>query len=187
MSIPISPRGQTGRTRFFAISCGRPSSRAASTRWSCVPRSFWKSPRAREPMEQYRSPSGPSGQLPTRGEEHELALGLVHATEAAALTCAGFLGKGDPDRVSEAAGDALRPALQRSCPSGTVVLSPRHYAPPPHGAVIGSGDRKVDLGGHPVEGASQTARGHINAVSLLVAVEPGGFARLPAVSRVEQI
>ncbi len=137
-------------------------------------------------MEQYRSPSGPSGHVPTRGEERELALELVHATEAAALTCAGFLGKGDPDRVSEAAGNAMRRALERSGPSGTVVLSPRHYAHLPHGAVIGSGDRKVDLGVHPVEGASQTARGHINAVSLLVAVEPGGFPRLPAVSQVEK-
>src|SRR5260370_13297361 len=109
-------------------------------------------------MEQYRSPSGPSGQLPTRGEEHELALGLVHATEAAALTCAGFLGKGDPDRVSEAAGDAMRRALERSGPSGTLVLSPRHYAHLPPGAGIGTADRKVDLGVHPLHGASQTAR-----------------------------
>ena len=52
--------------------------------------------------------------------------------------------------------------------------------------VITGGDRKVDLGVYPVEGASQVARGHINAVSLLVAVEPGGFARLPAVSQVEK-
>jgi fructose-1,6-bisphosphatase II len=57
----------------------------------------------------------------------------------------------------------------------------------PHGTVIAGGERKVDLGLYPVEGASQVARGHINAVSLLVAVEPGGFARLPSVSQVERI
>ncbi len=37
-----------------------------------------------------------------------------------------------------------------------------------------------------MEGASQVARGHVNAVSLLVAVEPGGFAHLPAVSQMEK-
>src|SRR5439155_1404179 len=47
-------------------------------------------------------------------------------------------------------------------------------------------DRKVDLGVYPVEGASQVARGHVNAVSILVAVEPGGFAHLPAVSQMEK-
>jgi fructose-1,6-bisphosphatase II len=139
-----------------------------------------------EPRRVSRGPSGPTAHLPIDGEERELAFELLHATEAAALVSAGFLGKGDPDRVSEAAGEAMRRALEHSDLSGTVVLSPRHYTRLPHGAVIGAGDRKVDLGVHPVEGASQTARGHINAVSLLVAAEPGGFARLPAVSQVEK-
>jgi fructose-1,6-bisphosphatase II len=120
------------------------------------------------------------------GDERELSLELVHATEAAALVCAGLLGKGDPDGVSEKAGAAMRHALDRSGLTGTIVLSPRHQTALPHDAVIAGGDRKVDLGVYPIEGASQVARGHINAVSLLVAVEPGGFARLPAVAQVEK-
>ena len=137
-------------------------------------------------MEQHR-PSGPTGHLPTRGDEtSELALELVHATEATALACATQLGRGDPDGVSEAAGEAMRSALERSGLAGTVVLSPRHQTALPPGTLIGGGDRRVDLGVYPVEGASQVARGHINAVSLLVAVEPGGFGRLPAVSHVER-
>jgi fructose-1,6-bisphosphatase II len=135
-------------------------------------------------MEHHRSPSGPAGHLPTRVEE--TALELVHSTEAAALACASMLGKGDPEAVSDAAGQAMRRALERSGVSGTVVLSPRPQAHLPLGAVIGGGERKVDLGVYPVEGASQVARGHINAVSLLVAVEPGGFASLPAVAQVEK-
>ncbi|TMC54907.1 MAG: fructose-bisphosphatase class II family protein [Chloroflexi bacterium] len=134
-----------------------------------------------------RSPSGPAAHLPTGGEEHrELGFELVQATEAAAIVCASYLGKGDPDRVSEAAGDAMRHAFERSGLTGTVVLSPRHHTHMPHGMVIGGGDRKVDLGVYPVEGSTQVARGHINSVSLLVAVEPGGFARLPAVPQVEK-
>ena len=137
-------------------------------------------------MEQHRSPYGPSGHLPTRGEERELSLELVRATEAAALVSAGQLGKGDSSGVSEAAGEAMRSALEQSGLTGTVVLSPRHQTALPQGTVIAGGDRKVDLGVYPIEGASQVARGHINSVSLLVAVEPGGFGRLPAVALVER-
>ena len=131
-------------------------------------------------MEQHRTG------IPSFESRGELSFELVHATEAAALACAGFLGKGDADGVSNAAGEAMRRALDRSDISGTVVLSPRHNASVPPGAVIGAGDQKVDLGVYPVEGASQVARGHINAVSMLVAVEPGGFAQLPSVSQIEK-
>src|SRR2546428_7958170 len=131
-------------------------------------------------MEQQRSV------IPSFEARGEVSFELVHATEAAALACAGFLGKGDAEGVSDAAGEAMRRALARSDIAGTVVLSPRDNAAVPPGAVIGAGDRKVDLGVYPVEGASQVARGHINAVSLLVAVEPGGFAHLPAVSQMEK-
>ena len=117
----------------------------------------------------------------------ELSLELVHATEATALVCSAQLGKGDPNRLSEAAADTMRRALEESGLTGTVVLSPRHQTALPAGTAIGGGgDRKFDLGVYPIEGASQVARGHINAVSLLVAVEPGGFGRLPAVAQVER-
>src|SRR5438105_13763827 len=60
------------------------------------------------------------GQAQVRGdwEGRELALDLVHITESAALASAGFLGKGDADAVSEAAGEAMRHALERSSVSG---------------------------------------------------------------------
>src|SRR5260370_8406013 len=80
------------------------------------------------------------------GARRELALELVHATEAAALTCAAFLGKGDPEHVSQAAGDAMRAALEKSGLTGTVVLSPRHQTFLPAGTVIGAGDLPSALG-----------------------------------------
>jgi fructose-1,6-bisphosphatase II len=131
-------------------------------------------------MEQQRSG------IPSFQARGELSLELVWATEAAALASARLLGRGDPERVSEVAADAMRKALEASGLTGTAVLSPRHQTSIPQGTVIVGGERKVDLGLYPVEGASQVARGHINAVSLLVAVEPGGFARLPSVSQVER-
>lgn len=134
-------------------------------------------------MEQHRSGTPPFSF--TRGRA-ELSLELVHATEAAALACAGLLGKGEPERVSEAAVTAIKAAIEQSGLTGTVALSPRHQTNLPHGLVMGSGDRKVDLGIYALEGASQVARGHINSITTVVAVEPGGFPRLPAVSHVEK-
>jgi len=131
-------------------------------------------------MEQQRSG------IPSFAAHGELSLELVHATEAAALATAIFLGKGDAEGVSNAAGEAMREALERLSIKGTVVLSPRHNAALATGTVVGAGGPAVDLGVYPVEGASQVARGHINAVSILVAVQPGGFARLPAVSQMEK-
>ena len=116
----------------------------------------------------------------------ELALELVHATEAAALAAARLLGKGDPDRVADAASEAMRQSLEASGLTATIVLSPRHQTYFPRGAVIKGGEHQVDIGPFPIEGASQVARGHINAVSVLVAVEPGGFSELPAVSHMEK-
>lgn len=125
--------------------------------------------------------------IPSFEARGELSLELVHATEAAALACARLLGKGDPDRVAEVAGEAMRAALELSALTGTVVLSPRHQTHLPPGTVINGGGQAVDLGFYPLEGASQVARGHINSVSVLVAVEPGGFAHLPDVTLVEKI
>jgi len=131
-------------------------------------------------MEQQRSG------IPSFEARGELSMELVHATEAAALACVGFLGKGDPDRVSRSAAEAMRTALERSSLTGTIALSPRHQTHLPQGLVIGHGDRKVDLGAYALEGASQVARGHINSTTALVAAEPGGFPRLPAVGHVEK-
>src|SRR6267378_3163182 len=132
-------------------------------------------------MEQQR------GAVPSFMARGELSLDLVHATEAAALACARLLGKGDPDRVSEVAADAMRRVLEETGPSGTVVLGPRNDAYLSHGTALSGGERRVDYGLFPVEGASQVARGSTSAVSIVAAVEPGGFAELPPVWYVEKI
>jgi fructose-1,6-bisphosphatase II len=129
----------------------------------------------------------PKRGIPSFQARHELAFDLVHATEAAALACARLLGKGDPDRVSEVAADAMRRALEETGPSGTVVLGPRNDPYLSHGIAILGDEERVDFGLFPVEGASQVARGSANAVSIVAAVEPGGFAKLPAIWYVEKI
>jgi fructose-1,6-bisphosphatase II len=125
--------------------------------------------------------------IPSFEARGELSLELVHATEAAALAAARLLGKGDPDRVIESAGEAMRRALESSSVSGSVARSPRNQTYLAQGTVITGAGRMTDFGLSPVEGASQVARGAANAVSLLVAVEPGGFAQLPNIWHVEKI
>ena len=127
------------------------------------------------------------GAIPSFQARSELSLELVHATEAAALACARLLGKGDPDRVSEVAGEAMRHALEEAGLSGNVVLGPRDDPNLATGSSLGGGGRTFDFGLFPVEGASQVARGSANAVSIVAAVEAGGFAQLPQVWYVEKM
>lgn len=129
----------------------------------------------------------PKRGIPSFEARYELAFELVHATEAAALACARLLGKGEPDRVSEVAAEAMRRALEEGGPSGTVVLGPRGDPYLSHGTSLSGGDARVDYGLFPIEGASQVARGSSNAVSIVAAVEPGGFAQLPSIWYVEKM
>ncbi len=125
--------------------------------------------------------------IPSFQARRELSLELVHATEAAALVCARLLGKGDPDRVSEVAGESMRRVLEESGLSGRIVLGPRNDPNLASGSSLAGGEQSLDFGLFPVEGASQVARGSANAVSIVAAVEPGGFAELPPVWYVEKM
>ena len=117
----------------------------------------------------------------------ELALELVHATEAAALASARLLGRGDEERVHEVAGEAMRRMLDESGLSGSVVLGSRNDPILPPGTSLTGGQPRFDFGLFPVEGAGQVARGYANAVSIAAAVDPGGFAQLPGIWYAEKI
>jgi fructose-1,6-bisphosphatase II len=117
----------------------------------------------------------------------ELALELVHATEAAALASARLLGRGDEERVHEVAGEAMRRMLDESGLSGSVVLGSRYDPILPPGTSLIGGQPRFDFGLFPVEGAGQVARGYANAVSIVAAVDPGGFAQLPGIWYAEKI
>src|ERR1700682_6470056 len=132
----------TAPIRSSGTSCALRSSRAASTRWSFAPRSCWKRPKATRKGSVEQQKRG----LPSFQTRHELSLELVHATEAAALGCARLLGKGDPDRVSEVAGEAMRRVLEDSGMSGTVMLGPRNDPNLAHGTALAGGERVVDFG-----------------------------------------
>src|SRR5256714_2869654 len=125
---------------------------------------------------------------PLAGLGAVMDLNLVRVTEAAALAGARGIGRGDSERAREGAAAAMLHALELLGICGRVVLGPRGDRILSHGATMGRPeDPQFDLGVYPVEGASLVARGLPGAVSMLVAVERGGFPDLPAVWYVEKI
>src|SRR5437588_1166947 len=113
---------------------------------------------------------------------------LLDVTEAAALACARHLGRNDPDRAREVAAAAMLDALEDLGVRSRVMLGPRGDEVLSHGTVVGPPhEREFDLAVYPVEGAALVSRGLAGAVSILVAVESGGFPDLPAVWYMEKI
>jgi fructose-1,6-bisphosphatase II len=113
---------------------------------------------------------------------------LLDVTETAALACGRHLGRNDSGRAREVAAAAMLDALEELGVRGRVVLGPRGDEVLSHGTMVGPPEeRQFDLAAYPVEGAALVSRGLPGAVSILVAVEPGGFPDLPAVWYMEKI
>src|SRR2546428_2804950 len=81
----------------------------------------------------------------------------------------------------------MRRVLEESALSGIVVLGSRNEAILPPGTSLPGAEPPLDFGLFPVEGAGQVARGYANAVSIVAAVDRGGFAQLPPVGYAEKI
>lgn len=117
--------------------------------------------------------------IPSLDDDRILALELVRATEAAAIACARFLGRGDDNEVDGAATDAMRPVLGTIPMRGVVVIgegekdeSPMIYA----GERIGSGQGPlVDVAIDPIDGAGLTAKGLPNAISVIALADRGAM------------
>ena len=108
-----------------------------------------------------------------------LALNLVRVTEAAALSSARYLGRGDKVAADQAAVDGMRSMFDTLDIDGEVVIgegemdeSPMLYI----GEQIGKakqGSIKVDIAVDPLDGTTAVAKGLPNAISV-VAIAPKG-------------
>jgi fructose-1,6-bisphosphatase II len=115
-------------------------------------------------------------------------LELVRVTEAAALAAGRMTGRGDQDKVKNLAASAMLQALEELGIRGQVALGPRGDGILSAGSQVGVLEGEPsELGVYPVEGASLVARGLPNAISMLVAGEPGAFPSLPAVAYMEKV
>ncbi|MEA2289063.1 MAG: fructose,6-bisphosphatase [Solirubrobacteraceae bacterium] len=109
--------------------------------------------------------------------DRNLALELVRVTEAAAIAAGRFMGRGDKERVDQAAVDAMRPVLASIDMDGIVVIGEGEKDEAPmlyNGERIGNGTGPaVDVAVDPVDGTTLTAKALPDALSVLALAERG--------------
>jgi len=117
--------------------------------------------------------------------ERNLALEAVRVTEAAALAASKWMGRGDEKSADQAAGDAMREALNGLEIQGTVVIGEgeRDEAPMLYiGEEVGHGQGpEIDIALDPLEGTTITAKGGTNAMAVIAMAEKGNFLNSPDV------
>ena len=115
--------------------------------------------------------------------ERNLALELVRVTEAAALACGRWVGKGDKLSADRAATEAMRRSLESIDIRGTVVIGEGEMDEAPMlyiGEQVGSGaGPDVDIAVDPLEGTSICAKGLSGSIATIALAPRGGFLHAP--------
>ena len=115
--------------------------------------------------------------------DRNLALEFVRVTEAAAISCAHWMGKGDKNSADKAAVDAMRERFNYVDFDGLVVIGEGEKDEAPMlyiGEKIGTGKGpKIDIAIDPLECTSNVANGKPNAISVLAAGERGSLLKAP--------
>ena len=112
-----------------------------------------------------------------------LALELVRVTEAAALSSARWIGRGDEKSADQAAVESMRKAFDSMDIDATIVIGEgeRDEAPMLYiGEKVGNGKGpKIDIACDPLEGTTITATGGPEALAVIAAAEHGNFLHAP--------
>lgn len=115
--------------------------------------------------------------------ERNLAMEVVRVTEAAALSAARLMGRGDNIAADQAAVTAMRKALNFVQFKGRVVIGEGERDEAPMlfiGEEVGASDSpRVDIAVDPLEGTSIVATGGYNALAVIAIAEEGGFLHAP--------
>lgn len=117
--------------------------------------------------------------------DRNLAIEVVRVTEAAALSSARLMGRGDEKAADQAAVDAMRNALNSIRMNGTVVIGEgeRDEAPMLYiGEKVGCGNNNsedIDIALDPLEGTTLTATGAPNALAVIAIAQKGNFLHAP--------
>ena len=116
--------------------------------------------------------------------DRNLALEVVRVTEAAALSAARLMGRGESMAADQAAVNAMRHAFESVSIRGTVVIGEgeRDEAPMLYiGEKVGIGDEsdpEVDIAVDPLEGTNLCALGRPNALAVIAMAERGRLLHL---------
>ena len=114
-----------------------------------------------------------------------LALEMVGVTEAAAISSARLMGRGDRHAADRAAVEAMRSTLEDVEVNGTIVIgegerdeAPMLWIGEPVGK-RGPGHVAIDIAVDPLEGTNLVASGQSDAITVLAASEAGGLLHAP--------
>ena len=114
-----------------------------------------------------------TGEAPDRN----LALELVRVTEAAALSAARWMGRGDKEAADQAAVDAMRLLMDTVPMDGVVVIGEGEKDNAPmlyNGERIGNGEPPVvDIAVDPIDGTTLTSKGMNGALAVVALAERG--------------
>lgn len=114
-----------------------------------------------------------------------LAMEVVRITEVAALAASRHMGKGDEMAADRAAVEATQGALTVLDVDGAIAIGEApdgDNAPLFAGQKVGNGHGpKVEVALRPLEGATVTARGGHEALSVVAMAEEGGFLKVPPI------
>lgn len=112
-----------------------------------------------------------------RTPSRNLAMELVRVTEAAALSAARFMGRGDKKAGDQAAVDGMRLVLNTVEMDGIIVIGEGEKDDAPmlfNGEKLGTGENpKLDIAVDPIDGTRPLAEGRVNSIST-VALAPRG-------------
>jgi fructose-1,6-bisphosphatase II len=115
--------------------------------------------------------------------ERNLGLDLVRVTETAALGAARWLGRGNKEKVDQAAVDGMRLHLSTLDIDGVVVIGEGEKDDAPmlfNGERVGSGNGMVvDVAVDPIDGTSLTAAGLPGAITVIALAEGRGSMFAP--------
>jgi fructose-1,6-bisphosphatase class II len=121
--------------------------------------------------------------------DRNLALELVRVTEAAAISSARWMGKGDAKGADQAAVEAMRRAFEQVDIRGTVVIGEgeRDEAPMLYiGEKVGAGwasdddsSPRVDIAVDPLEGTNLCATGASDSIAVIACADDGQFLNAP--------
>ena len=115
--------------------------------------------------------------------DRNLALEFARITEAAAISCARWMGKGDKIKADKAAVDAMRKRFNYVDFKGRVVIGEGEKDEAPMlyiGEELGTGEGpEMDIAVDPLECTENLAKGKPNAISVLAAGPKGSLLNAP--------
>ena len=114
--------------------------------------------------------------------DRSLVMEFARVTEAAAINCAHWIGKGQKNEADGAAVEAMRKMFDTVAISGTVVIGEGEMDEAPMlyiGEKVGKGGVEVDIAVDPLEGTNLTAKNMNGAIAVMAIAKKGGLLHAP--------